>query len=463
MIIKIIEPNLQNSRYDVSSLTPNPGPVIIASLLKQQGHDVEVISEYVTRLNLLEIRKADLVGISITTYNAQRGYAIARRLKPPVVFGGMHASLMPEECLMYGDYVIRGDGAAIVELAECVAHGRSKHIRQVPNLVFKQDNDIIYNPAETGTINLAPDYSLVKDYDKRGFKRFTRVPLLVNASRGCPHKCTFCSIKAVYPDVKKKDPAVIIEDIKNQTSRRSILSRFLPRIIWITDDNFFAEKKWAKEVLKKLAKLKTGFKFVIQARPDIAYDDELLTLMQQAHFGIVYMGIESLNPRSLENLRKETSTEDILQAIKKIQARGMAVHGLFVFGDDEFKKGDGHRIAQFVKEHDLSGALIQPLTPYPGTDLFRKMKRAGRILHEDWQYYNGKVVFRPKHLTAARLQKEVYDCYRSVYSLSRVTRFFLCGPRGFRLAGLGEAVFRHLEWRKCRNYIKDKLENRHKT
>ena len=457
MIIKIIEPNRQNSRYDVRSLTPNPGPVVIGTLLKQQGHDVEVISEYITRLNLNEIRSADLVGISITTYNAPRGYAIAQRLKMPVVFGGMHASLMPEECLMHGDYAIRGDGAAIVKLAECLAQGSNKDIRQVPNLVFKHDSDIIYNPSETGAINLAPDYQLVKDYNKRGFKRFTRVPLLVNASRGCPHKCTFCSIKAVYPDVKKKDPSVVIEDIINQTSRRSFLSRFLPRIIWITDDNFFAEKKWARDVLKEIVKLKTGFKFVIQARPDIADDDELLTLMRQAGFSIVYMGIESLNPRSLEHLKKETSTEDILQAIKKIQVRGMEVHGLFVFGDDEFQKGDGRKTAQFVKKHDLSGVLIQPLTPYPGTDLFTQMKRADRVLHEDWRYYNGKVVFKPKHLTAAQLQKEVYDCYRSVYSLSRVIKFVLFGPWGFRLAGLGEAVFRHLEWRKCKNYIKEKL------
>jgi radical SAM superfamily enzyme YgiQ (UPF0313 family) len=459
MIIKIIEPNSQNSRYDLRSLTPNLGPVIIASLLKQQGHEVEVISEYITRLKFQEIRKADLVGISITTYNAQRGYEIAQQLEQPVVFGGMHASLMPEECLMHGDYVIRGDGRSILKLVECLADDGKKDIRRVPNLVFKQDKGIVYNPSETSTINIIPDFSLVKDYDRSGLKRLTRVPLLVNASRGCPHKCAFCSIKAIYPDVRKKDKAVIIEDIKNQIRHRSFLSKFLPRIIWITDDNFFAEKNWAKDVLKELAKSKTGFKFVIQARPDIAADDELLTLLKKANFGIVYMGIESLNPASLEKLKKDISIDDTLVAIKRIQNRGMAVHGLFVFGDDEFQKGDGLKVARFAKAHDLSGALIQPLTPYPGTDLFEKMKRANRILHEDWQYYNGKVIIKPRHLSAAELQKEIYDCYRSVYSLARIIKFVLFGPRGFRLAGLGEAVFRHLEWLKCRNYIKDKLSD----
>ena len=118
MNIKILEPYDLNSRYDIRSLTPNPGPVVIASLLKQNGHEVEVISEYVTKLNLNELKDADLIGISITTYNANKGYKIARQINKPVVFGGFHASLMTEECLDFGDYVIRGDGHSIVKLAD---------------------------------------------------------------------------------------------------------------------------------------------------------------------------------------------------------------------------------------------------------------------------------------------------------------------------------------------------------
>ena len=139
---------------------------------------------------------------------------------------------------------------------------------------------------------------------------------------------------------------------------------------------------------------------------------------------------------------------------KKLKSHGIDIHGLFVFGDDDFQKGDGLKIAKFVKQHNLSGALIQPLTPFPGTTLFRNLKKENRILHEDWQFYNGKVVFKPKCLTAAELQKEIYDCYRNVFSLSRVIKFVLFGPYGFKLAGIGEAVFRHLEWLKCRRYIR---------
>lgn len=457
MNIKIIEPRDLSSRYDIGSLTPNPGPIVVATLLHQRGHRVEVISEYITKLNWNDLGDADFVGISITTYNAQRGFEIARQINKPIVFGGFHASLNPQECLKYGDYVIRGDGHPITRLADFLQNGRSNDIHSIPNLAFKKNGKIFYNQTETKAIDIIPDFNLVKDYYKSGLSRLLRIPLLVNASRGCPYNCAFCSIKAIYPDFKKKDKKTIIADIKSQIKNQHFLSRFLPKIIWLTDDNFFSDKKWAKEVLLELAKLKTNYKFVIQARPEIAYDDELLRLIIKAHIGIVYMGLESLNPASLALLKKESTLSDITYAVKKLKNFGLNIHGLFVFGDDEFKKGDGIKIAQFSKQHALSGVLVQPLTPYPGTDLFRRMKNEGRILHEEWQYYNGKVVFKPKNLTAAELQKEIYDCYRGVYSLSRVTKFVLCGPKGFRLAGLGEAIFRHLEWLKCRNYINDKL------
>ena len=289
--------------------------------------------------------------------------------------------------------------------------------------------------------------------------RLRRIPLLVNASRGCPYTCNFCAVKEIYPDIRKKDKKIIINDIKSQIKNQHPLAALFPRIIWITDDNFFADKIWAREVLLELAKLNTAYKFVIQARPEIAYDDELLALMKKAHIGIVYMGIESLNPNSLAKFRKDSTLIDIKYAAKKIKAAGINIHGLFVFGDDDFRKGDGLRVAEFVKHYNLSGALVQPLTPFPGTTLFKKMKNENRILHEDWRYYSGKVVFTPKRLSAAELQMEIYDCYKKVFSPLRVIRFLLFGPKGFKLAGLGEAIFRHIEQFKNKNYIKDKLNN----
>jgi len=143
----------------MGGLSPNLGPIIIATLLEQQGHHVEVISEYVTKLYLKEIVEADLVGISIHTYNAQRGFEIARELKKPIVFGGSHASLMPQECLKYGDYAMIGDGHSIVDLVDFLDNRRIDNISQVSNLVYKAGDEIIYNQKETKTINIIPNFN----------------------------------------------------------------------------------------------------------------------------------------------------------------------------------------------------------------------------------------------------------------------------------------------------------------
>lgn len=459
MNIKIIEPYYFNKRFDTRSLSLNLGPVILGSLLKQEGHKVEVVSEYITKLDIHDINKADFIGISIATYNAKKGYEIAKRINRPIVFGGIHASLLPEECLAYGDYVIRGDGHPILQLADYLGQEKSGDIYSIPNLVFKKDKKVFYNQTETKPINIVPDFSLVKDYYKLNLNRLLRIPLLVNASRGCHHKCTFCSIKEVYKDFRKKDKEIVIDDIKSQIKKQHFFSRLLPKAIWITDDNFFSDKMWAESVLKDLAELKSNYRMIIQMRVDVAWDDQLLKLLKKANFGRIYIGIESINQKGLDNFKKNSSLEDIRYAIRKIRSYGIDVYGLFVFGDDEFKRGDSKRVAKFVRQQGLSGVLIQPLTPFPGTSLFRQLKDEGRILHEDWQDYNGKVVFAPKNMTAAELQKEIYDCYRKVYSPLQLAKYLFFKKGSLKLGVLGEAAFRHIEWLKCRNYIKEKLSN----
>jgi radical SAM superfamily enzyme YgiQ (UPF0313 family) len=457
MKIKIIEPYQFNKRYDVRSLNPNPGPVIIGTLLEQAGHDVEIISEYVAQLNLDAVNKADFVGISITTYNARRGFEIAQGITRPIVFGGFHASLMPEECLSYGDYAIRGDGHPIIELADFLKNRENRDISTIPNLIYKENGKIQYNRTETKAISVVPNFRLVKNYYKLNWNRLSRIPLLVNSSRGCQYRCTFCAIREVYNDFMNKNKEIVLEDIKSQINSQHFISKILPRTIWITDDNFFSDIQWAKSILRDLAAEKLKYSIAIQARTDIARDDELLMLLKEANIGRIYLGIETLSNKSLTDFNKDTSLNEIIDAVMRIKQYGLEVFGLFVLGDDEFKKGDGRKIAAFAKKQGLTGVLVQPLTPFPGTNLFKKFKAENRILHEDWQDYNGKVVFKPKNLTAAELQKEIYDCYRCVYTPLRLAKYLLFGKRGSRLGLIGEAVMRYWEWIKCKRYIKERL------
>ncbi len=452
MKIKIIEPRYIDKRYGLRGLTPSVGPVVVASLLKNRGHDVEVISEYVTELDINEINSADMVGISITTYNATRGYEIAKQISKPIVFGGFHASLMPEECLDYGDYVIRGDGFSIVDLAKFLGGEGKVQRSDIPNLIYKCNRQIIFNKTATQPANIVPDFSLVKNYFKPNRNRFLRIPLLVNASRGCTFNCSFCSIKSIWSDFVKRDVTIVIEDIKSQIQNQHSISKFLPKILWITDDNFTSDRAWAKSLLMELAKLKTRYKFVIQARVDIAEDDELLALMSKTNIKKVYLGIETITQDSLDRFNKKIDVDDTIKAIQKIQRYGISVQGLFVFGDDAFQKGDGKRVAEFIKKLKICGALLQPLTPFPGTDLFKRLDKENRIVNKNWHDYSGKVVFLPKNMTTRELQDEICTCYRSIYSWFNVLKYILFGPYGFKLKILGEAVIRHMECYKYRKY-----------
>ena len=457
MNIKIIEPRYLAKRFNVGSLTPSLGPIIIGTLLKEQGHQVEVISEYVTAITqeeMARIDRADLIGISITTYNATRGFEIAESLRVPVVFGGFHASLAPEECLEHGDYVIRGDGHPVVLLANCLEKGTYDEIQQIPNLVYRRNGETIFNARDTKALNVAPDFTIVKDYCRPGLRTCLRMPLLMNASRGCSRNCSFCSIKKVFSGFEKKNQEIVIQDLKNQVKNRPFLSRFFPKVIWITDDNFFSDRDWAKEMLRALARNKTHYRLNIQVHASIAEDDELLKLMKEANVEFVSVGIESLNPGSLNNFRKGLTPENIIYAIKKMRYHGISVHGLFIFGDDEFKKGDGRKVAAFARKQKLSGILIQPLTPFPGTELFDRLQRQGRILHRRWGEYGDKVVFVPEHMSPRELQEEICNCYAAVYSPLGTMRAMLHARKGFRILILGIALFRQLEIVKLRKYIR---------
>jgi radical SAM superfamily enzyme YgiQ (UPF0313 family) len=457
MKIKIIEPYDFNPRYDQRSLTPSPGPVVVATLLKQAGHDVEVLSEYVTEFDIEELDEPDLVGISITTANAQRGFEIAKQIRKPVVFGGFHATLMPEECLGYGDYVIRGDGYPIVDLASDLETGCQADCKRIPNLVYKRCGRTIFNHIKPHAVDVVPDFGLVKGFFRFNSRRLLRIPLMVNGSRGCTYDCTFCSIKAVYPEFKKKSVETVVKDIKAQIRNQHFLALFLPRIIWLTDDNLTSDKKWAKALFKEIAKLNSAYHFTIQVRVDAAYDDELLALMKRAGIGRVYVGIESLRPKSLQDFRKNTALKDVEYAAGKFRKFDIDVHGLFIFGDDEFQRGDGKKVAKFIRKNKMSGLLIQPLTPFPGTPMFAQFEKGKRLLHKNWRWYGDKVVIKPKNMSPAELQKEIYDCYLDVFSPLYVLKSVISGRKGFKLELLGEAIFRHLEWQKMKNYIKERL------
>lgn len=128
--------------------------------------------------------------------------------------------------------------------------------------------------------------------------------------------------------------------------------------MWITDDNFFADRKWAVEVLNLMIEEKINYRFSIQARFEVGFDDEMLELLKKAGFFELALGIEFLEDEAFQNYHKKSTYQQILDSVKNIQKHGLNARGLFIFGADNHTKGIGEKLASFVIENNISGILI---------------------------------------------------------------------------------------------------------
>jgi len=223
----------------------------------------------------------------------------------------------------------------------------------------------------------------------------------------------------------------------------------LTRAVWLTDDNFAEDREWAKAVLKAIIASDITWGLTVQARWELGFDDELLSLMQQAGFFEVSLGIEFIDDASFKLYHKRCTRERIEQAIDNIQAHGIGVRGLFILGSDEDTLGIGRRLGQFIIANKIHGCLIQSMFFVPGTPVFEHNQN--RLLHRNWELFNGNVVHRPKHMTPAELQQELIDASRTAYSAGRLLHALIHAKGVLKALAIGETLWhaqqRH-EWRR---------------
>ena len=198
-------------------------------------------------------------------------------------------------------------------------------------------------------------------------------------------------------------------------------------IKFVVDDNFTACKRRAKELLKAVVEEKLKQRWAVQARTDVARDPELLKLMADAGVHTVYIGFESINPKTLENYNKKQEVKEIENCIRAVREHGMHTHGMFVLGADTDTVDTIRKTLDFAVNNKLDTIQIVALTPLPGTRLFKEMQENGRILHTDWSKYNLQhVVFKPAQMSPTVLQMEASGAnvrfYSWKYILKRLAR-----------------------------------------
>jgi radical SAM superfamily enzyme YgiQ (UPF0313 family) len=396
------------------------GTVLLSTILKAKGFEVKTFIEDISEPDWAFIENSDLVCISTVTSTAIRAYEIGERLKSkgiPVIMGGAHPTFMPEEALQYSDFVIRGEGDhALPELIDHIKNG-TPSIAKIAGLSHRdKTGEILHNPPrgfleehELETLPI-PDFSLVHDW-----KSSTVYP--VSTSRGCPFNCTFCSVIHMFGrKYRFKSTETILKELK-YISSVSTATRFF------VDDNFTANKQRTKKLLRELIAEGLSSTWSAQVRTDVAADSELVRLMADSGCHTVYIGFESINPKTLEEYNKKQALKDIVNCVKTVKEHGLHIHGMFVLGADTDDVDVIKRTVDFAISTGIDTIQLMVLTPLPGTPFFREMKKSGRLLHTDWSKYTCQhVVFRPVQMSPKTLQFETLKGMGRFYSWKYILR-----------------------------------------
>ncbi len=166
----------------------------------------------------------------------------------------------------------------------------------------------------------------------------------------------------------------------------------------------------------KQAKIK---RWSCQIRVEVSRDIELVRQMSETGCQTVYIGFESINPDSLKEMQKGQTVDDVKNSIRIFRNFGINVHGMFILGADSDTKDTAAMTSKFCRDSGLTSVQYMILTPLPGTELYRKLEKEGRLLHKRWDYYDAMhVVFQPKFLTPVELQQGMIECFSDFYSVT---------------------------------------------
>lgn len=406
--IIFVEPMGKTNVFSSYMNLPLMGPIYLATILKNNGYDATVYNENILgrKVNDREL-EADILCVGGLTSTIKRGYEIAQQFKSKnpkgkVIIGGIHASFMREEAAQYADHVVSGE-------AEEIILGLIKGKKEK----FIQANHIDVNNAPI------PDFSVLVNS-----KNMNITPVI--ASRGCPFNCNFCSVTNMFgKKFRTKASDKVIDEL------RQIKNKW----VFFYDDNFTANKAYSYELLDKIKQENFNFRWFAQVRVDAAKDVNLIKKMSDAGCNQVYIGFESINPKTLKLYNKGQNVDDIKNSVKIFQDYGIRVHGMFMFGSDEDDKSVFRRTTDFCNDYEINSAQFLLLTPLPGTELFNKFDKEKRLLHKDWDYYDAMhTVFKPKNMSALALQNGAIDSFKEFYSYTKMTNeaFNVMADMGFR-------------------------------
>ncbi|HEV7333900.1 MAG TPA: radical SAM protein [Flavisolibacter sp.] len=356
-------------------------------------HTVNVFHQQVDRINFDS--DADLIAISFFSGFALAAYSLAVEFKKKgktVVAGGPHVTYCQEEALTYFDAIVTGEAENVwSNLLHDMGKGQLKRLYAGTPCNMKG--------LPTPRYDLLPNRFFIKK--------------VVQATRGCPFSCSFCTVPSLNPGFRLRP----VEDVIRDASYDGFRHWWQRKIVWFWDDNLTIRRPYIRQLLNEMIPLKKWW--LTQASMDIAKDPDLLDLMKASGCIGVFLGIESFGVESLvEANKRQNKITHYKEAVAAIRKRGIAVMAGFIAGFDHDDEQSIINMADQLMEIGIDVPFLSIMTPFRGTAIYTKLKVEGRILEErGWNFYNGyNVAFTPKKINETELLKAHRALWKKSFS-----------------------------------------------
>lgn len=385
--------------------------------LTPSRHAVRVIHQQVQPVDLGS--DADLFALTFFSGFAPEAYRLARALRARgkrVIAGGPHATFNADETLEHVDSVVVGEAegvwAQVLDDAEAGRLARRYEGQPLP-----------LEGIPTPRYDLLPASFFI--------------PRVVQATRGCPFTCSFCTVPRLNPGFRTRPVQDVIADIRYDR----FAHWWQRKVVWFWDDNLTIQRDYIRRLLTAMIPERRWW--LTQASLDIARDDALLDLMRDSGCIGVFFGIESFGSESLRDARKrQNKVDEYKRAIAALHKRGICVMAGFISGFDHDTPASIRRMARQLQDIGVDVPFLSILTPYPGTAAYQQYVDEGRMLARGWEHYNGyNVAFEPRLMSPAELLDAHRDLWREAFSPRRVLARIVRSARYLRFGAFLMSLF----------------------